>query len=135
MNPIIAQHLPLITNRVSFTLNPPLALPSLTTRHEFDDELAIPRNNPKPSTLPGKASALKYSNSVTFFGARTEMAGKQDPGKGVEVTEVQEESTGEEEIVTLITKPPGEPGRPAARVQAVAATVWRSFSAPGEQKP
>lgn len=113
MDPMIAQHLPLITNRIPFTLNPPPALPSLTSRKEFLDErepLATPSNHmADPSTLPSTGSPLKYSGSVVFFGAQKETARKHEKGKGVEEQPIQEEP---DEMVALIPKPSGEPGRP-----------------------
>jgi len=111
---MIARHLPLITNRIPFTLNPPPELPSLTTRNDFviGEPLVTPSNS-NPSTLPDTASSLKYSASVVFFGAQKEMATrKEGKGKKVEEKEVQEEGNGAEEIVVLIPKPSGEPGRP-----------------------
>jgi hypothetical protein len=112
MDPFIVRHLPLITNRVLFMFSPPPALPSLTTRNEFVEKLTTPRN-PKPSTLSDSTLPLKYSNSAVFFGAQKETAGgKQDTGKGVELKEVQEENNEGEDIIVLIPKPSGEPGRP-----------------------
>ena len=114
MDPMIAQHLPLITNRIPFLLNPPPMLPALTNRKEFLDSrepLAMP-TNPNPSTLPDTASSLKYSASVVYFGAQKETARNQDKGKGIEEEQVQKEQNEVNEITELIPKPPGEPGRP-----------------------
>lgn len=113
---MIAQHLPLITNRIPFTLNPPPALPSLTPRKEFPNErepLATPNNlMANPPTLPNTGSSLKYSGSVVYFGAQKETARKPEKGKDVEEQEIQEDPKELDEIVVLIPKPSGEPGRP-----------------------
>lgn len=114
MDPMIARHLPLITNRIPFSLNPPPRLPALTNRKEFlelQEPLATP-TNPNPSTLPDTASSLKYSGSVVYFGPLKETARKQEKSKGVEEEQVQKEHTEVDEITVLIPKPTGEPGRP-----------------------
>ena len=103
MDPIIARHLPLITNRIPFTFNPPPSLPPLTNRKEFLDtreQSATP-----PSVLPGRAPPLKYSGSVLF--APRKESEIVDKGKGPEEGEDEEV-----EEVILVPKPSGEPGRP-----------------------
>lgn len=121
MDPIIARHLPLITNRIPFTFNPPAPLSPLTNRKEFlhtREQSATP-----PSVLPNNVPLLKYSGSVVFtLQKETENA---DKGKGPEEETADEEA---EEVIessrlipqpseviegpSLIPKPSGEPGRP-----------------------
>ncbi|KIM34858.1 hypothetical protein M413DRAFT_32960 [Hebeloma cylindrosporum] len=116
MGPMIAPYLPLITNRISFTLNPPPGLPSLTPRNEFLD-VREPRATPSPSSLTGSVSSLKSSGSVVF-GPQKETGSQQGKGKGnlgaIEEQEVQQEPKGNDEIIALIQKPFGEPGRPGS---------------------
>ena len=114
---IITEHLPLITTRISFTLNPPPALSPVTARTEFldlEEPLETPRNS-SPSTLSHTTSPLKPSGSVVFFGAHKETAtgeGEKGKLKGIEEEEVEKEQNEADEITTLIPKPQGEPGRP-----------------------
>ena len=113
---IITEHLPLITTRISFTLNPPPALSPVTARTEFldlEEPLETPRNS-SPSTLSHTTSPLKPSGSVVFFGAHKETAtgeGEKGKLKGIE-EEVEKEQNEADEITMLIPKPQGEPGRP-----------------------
>ncbi len=110
MDPIIERHLPLITNRIPFTFNPPSPLPPLTNRKEFLGNRELSAT--PPPFLPNKVSPLKYSGSVAFAfqkGGETENA---DKGKGAEEEREDEEQDEAIESTTLIPKPSGEPGRP-----------------------
>jgi len=113
---MITEHLPLITTRIQFTLNPLPALSPVTARTEFLDlkePLETPRNS-SPSTLSHTTSPLKPSGSVIFFGAHKETAtGEGDKGKlkAIEEEEVEEEQNRAGEITTIIPKPQGEIGR------------------------
>jgi len=118
MDPIIARHLPLITNRIPFTFNPPSSLPHLTNRNEFRKEFrkgfrdAREQSAMPPSVLPSVASPLKYSDSVVFALQRGKESETVDMGKARE-EEREDEEVGEViESNTLIPKPSGEPGRP-----------------------
>ena len=118
MDPIIARHLPLITNRIPFTFNPSSSLPHLTNRNEFRKEFpkgfqdAREQSAMPPSVLPNIASSLKYSDSVVFALQKGKESEMLDKGKARE--EDREDEEGEEvtESNTLIPKPSGEPGRP-----------------------
>jgi hypothetical protein len=114
---IITEHLPLITARIPFTLNPPSVLSPVTARTEFldlEEPLETPRNS-SPSTLSHTTSPLKPSGSVVFFGAHKETAtgeGEKEKLKGIEEEEVEKEQNEADEVIMLIQKPQGEPGRP-----------------------
>lgn len=123
MDPIIARHLPLITNRIPFTFNPPSPLPPLTNRKEFLDTRE--QSAPPPSVIPNNVPLLKYSGSVVFTLQKEKETEKADKGKGAEEETADEEV---EEVIEssilipkpseviegsiLIPKPSGEPGRP-----------------------
>ena len=112
MDSIVARHLPLITNRISFTFQPPPPLQPLTNRKEFLDV-----HEPSESTLPNppaslnKASPVKYSGSVQF-GFQKDKAADMEEEIDDEGDRSDEDGEGTFASTALIPKPPGEPGRP-----------------------
>lgn len=111
---IFTEHLPLITARIPFTLNPLPALPSVTARTEFLD-LEEPLETSLNSSSSTLSSPLKPSGSVVFFGAHKEAAtaeGQKEKLQGIEEEDVEKEQNDTDELTMLIQKPHGEPGRP-----------------------
>jgi len=112
MDTIVARHLPLITNRISFTFQPPPPLQPLTNRKEFLDAHE-PSALPNPLALPNKAP-VKYSGSVQFGFQKDKAADTEDHWQEIDDEEDGSDEDGEETFAStmLIPKPPGEPGRP-----------------------
>ena len=97
MDPLIARHLPLITNRISFSFNPSPSLPSLTNRKEFLDTrdsplTAIAPSKPNTPILP--KTSFKYSPSVQFVFEMEKVTykgcGEEDEDDEDEITEITE---------------------------------------------
>lgn len=126
MTPHIKKHLPLITARIEFDLEPPLPPPTITARLEFDDS-HLPRFAEECEGQPeARVEEEAQEEQQDPQDVPVPQAKEEEGGSRRGTRELAKKARGPDEP-TKIPKPSGEPGRPGSNGYSLETTMLEDY--------